>query len=142
LDFTHKKIIDIFISQGERVYNELFTLKASVNSTHKNVGDFVALIEKYNFALSSKERLSKMHSYLIHLKIIIEEHSISAPDLVQDRYVTLQSMWFQYVDALDHFSDSREENTKFYRRELENNWKALQVIKFLNFICDLFTSLN
>jgi len=56
-EYAHKKIIDTFLSVGEKVYNELSSLKDSISSAPRSVDDFVSLIDKYNVANGDSGRL-------------------------------------------------------------------------------------
>ena len=124
---AQKNIISHFVNISEKIFLELSNIKQSMSTTPQSVDEFVMLIEKYQIALANQKRLTDSIDYIADIKGVLEYYDIPFPESILIRYLSLQSIWYQLIDALDKFADLFEENVKFYYKEIESRWKSLQV---------------
>ena len=135
IEITLKKVIDHFLTFCEVKFNELFSLRASIMGLTSKVDEYVVVLERYRFALSRREQLGTAYEYLQSLKnIVIDDHTTVVIEAVHNKHITLTSAWYQFQDAVEKFSDSLEENTKYFTRELENRFFFYQDCSLQMFI--------
>lgn len=125
--FIYTLTPQVFITEGSKLYQDVFKLHHELGTPPHTLDDFVRLMERFVWAETDRPRLTKQYEYIMDVDDLIEQFVITLSDRkAVEQKASLKTVWSQYTEVMASFHSGIDEHTKNFTKEIKNRATKLQ----------------